>query len=127
MQSIKTIFFLIVITLGFNACYYDVEQELYPQSGTCDTSANKLAAHIKPILQKSCYACHSQSTAGSAGAGINLETYANLKAQADNGKLLKSIQHDPSASPMPKGSSSKMDACEILKIQAWIQKGALNN
>jgi hypothetical protein len=127
MKNIKTVFITLVGLIYFSSCYYDVEQELYPNQGTCDTSNVSLSGVVRPILQDECYVCHSVSASGSLGAGINLETYSNLKAQVDNGKLLKSIKHESGASPMPKGSSAKIDACKILKIQTWIIRGAKND
>lgn len=127
MKISKILFPLTLILIALQSCYYDVEEELYPIKGGCDTSNVTLTAKVKPVIQGSCYACHSAANAIGAGAGINLETYANLKAQADNGKLLKSIKHEAGASAMPKGSSSKIDACEILIIEKWIALGAPNN
>jgi uncharacterized membrane protein len=127
MKISKTISLLMIVFAGLQSCYYDVEEELYPSSGGCDTANITLANKVKPILQGQCYACHSAANAGATGAGINVETYTNLKAQVDNGKLLKSIKHESGASAMPKGSSSKMDACEIMIIEKWVSKGAPNN
>ncbi len=61
------------------------------------------------------------------GAGINLETYAGLKTQVDNGRLIKSIKHESPASPMPKGSSATIAACEIAQIVSWVNAGAKDN
>lgn len=127
MKISKFLFPLTLILIGLQACYYDVEEELYPSNGGCDTTNIALSSKVKPILQGRCYACHSAANAGAAGGGINIETYANLKAQVDNGKLLKSIKHEAGASAMPKGSSAKIDACEILIIEKWVAKGAPNN
>ena len=127
MRIIQFIFIFCLAVVAISSCYYDVEEELYPVRGGCDTTNVTLSAKVKPILQTYCYACHSNTTAGSQGAGINIETYGSLKAQVDNGKLLKSIKHDPSASAMPKGSSALIPACNITVIEKWIAKGALNN
>lgn len=125
-MKIKNSLVLIIVLFGFQACYYDVEERLYPTGG-CDISNVTLSAKVKPILQGRCYTCHSTQNATGSGAGINLETYATLKVQVDNGKLLKSINHEAGASAMPKGVSAKISACEIKMIDKWVTDGAKDN
>jgi mono/diheme cytochrome c family protein len=107
-------------------CYYDNEDDLYPFGAVCDTSSTPLAGTIKPILQGNCYACHSASAAAASGAGINLEDYNSLKGWADNGKLYCSVDHGNGCSAMPKGGG-RLQQCDIDKIKAWVDRGALNN
>jgi hypothetical protein len=45
---------------------------------------------------------------------------------AQNGKLYGAVNHSPGYSPMPKGGT-KLSACNISKIKAWIDGGSLNN
>ncbi len=127
MKITKILIILFLALIGFQSCYYDVEERLYPNSGGCDTTNAALSAKVKPKLTGYCYNCHSASNAASAGAGINLETYTNLKAQVDNGKLLNSINHVSGTSPMPKGVTSKIDACDIAIIEKWVANGAKDN
>jgi hypothetical protein len=106
------------------ACTYHNEEELYgSQAGTCDTTTVSYTADILPLLQSSCYACHSQ--AASLG-GVNIEGHSRVKLYADNGRLLGAASHAPGFSPMPK-NGSKLPACEINKIRRWINLGAPNN
>jgi hypothetical protein len=88
----------------------------------CDTTAYTYAAIIKPILLNSCVGCHKP---GSLGGNIDLSTYANVKVQADNGKLLGSVTHTIGYSPMPQGG--KLPDCEITQIKKWVEAGALDN
>lgn len=122
--NLKLILLFAVISV-FSACYYDNEEELYPNTNQtpCDTASVTLSAVVKPILNQHCTGCHN---AGFASGGVDLETYAQLASSANSGKLLSSIKHDGKASPMPKGSA-KLDACSIAKIEKWIQLGAKNN
>lgn len=89
----------------------------------CDTTKFTYAAAVLPILQTSCIGCHS---AASAGGGIDLSIYAQVKTYALNGRLFGSINHDPGYSPMPKGIAA-MPTCQILQIKKWIDAGSLNN
>lgn len=89
----------------------------------CDTTNFKFAANVLPMLDAKCKGCHSGAF---PSAGISLTNYAEVKTQADNGKLLGAISHDPSYKPMPQGAP-KMADCEITIIRKWIQAGAQNN
>ncbi|CAN5244782.1 hypothetical protein BH09BAC1_BH09BAC1_24180 [soil metagenome] len=113
-------------TTMHSGCYYDNEDDLYPFKGVCDTSTTPLAAVVKPIIMGNCYSCHSASSSGGLGAGINLEDYGSLKGYADNGKLVCSIEHTNGCSAMPKGTA-KLPDCQIAQIKAWVGRGAQNN
>jgi hypothetical protein len=92
-------------------------------NGTCVTTGMKFSTDITPILTANCYSCHSGAT---INGGVNLSTYAGVKAVADNGKLVGTISHAAGFKPMPDGGA-KMNSCNIAKIQAWVTAGALNN
>ncbi len=126
MKTIKNILLGITLLIGFQSCYYDIEEQLYPSTG-CNLTGVTLSSKVKPIIQARCYTCHSLQNYNSLGGNINVETYSNLKAEVDNGKFLKSIKHEAGVSPMPKGSSQLIDACEIKIIEEWIALGALDN
>ena len=66
------------------------------------------------------------AAANSIGGGIYLNTYAAMQPYIKNGSFLNSILQNGKASAMPK-NGAKMDNCSILKIQSWINKGAINN
>jgi len=108
--------------LALAGCYYDVEEELYPDTG-CDTAQISFAADVLPIIENRCYKCHD---AASNFGNVTLEGYDNLLVYANNGKLLGVIRREPGYSPMPKNEPPLLE-CEIAKIEAWIQAGAPNN
>ncbi|TAH05066.1 MAG: hypothetical protein EAZ16_03325 [Sphingobacteriales bacterium] len=116
---------LLAAVVVFSSCYYDKEAILYPGGGTCDTAATStFSAVVLPILNTNCNNCHGGSA--TAGAGIILDTYASVKTQVNNGKLVGSIIHAAGYSAMPK-NGAKMTACNIAKINRWVAAGALNN
>lgn len=126
MKSLKTLLYLSVLITGLSACYYDVEEELYPSnSSSCDTSKLSFATNIYPIINSRCNTsgCHNNA---SSSAGLSFEGYANVKAAIDLPKFLGSIKHESSFSPMPK-SSTKLSSCDILKIEQWKKNGSPNN
>lgn len=88
----------------------------------CDTTQFTYSASIKLILQNACVGCHKS---GSLGGGINLSSYADVKTQVDNGRLLGSILHTSGYTAMPQGGT--LPECEITKIEKWVTGGAPNN
>jgi mono/diheme cytochrome c family protein len=114
--------FFIGLSTILISCNYQNEEELFPTT-SCDTENLSYAGEITDILTNyNCLSCHSNT---SSQGGVNLEGYTALKVWVDNELLLKSIKHD-GASPMPK-NQAKMNACDIDKIEGWINDGAPNN
>ncbi len=89
----------------------------------CDTTNVKYTTHIKPLIQNACQGCHSGA---SPGGGIELSTYAGIKAIADNGKFFGSISHLSGFSAMPKNGNPLTD-CQINMVRIWIRLGATQN
>lgn len=122
-SSMKFLLPAVLFTFLWSSCYYDNEEELYPDSQTCDTSNAKYSTVVKPILDLRCTGCHSGA---GASAGIDLSTHANVASYAANGSLVGVMEHLSGFSPMPK-SAPKMPECEIKKVKAWVGKGAPND
>lgn len=110
--------------LVFTSCVSANEEELLPQEEEVENVS--FATDIVPLLTTNCTGCHSNATKDVAGAGIGLEDYADVKSSVDSGKFWAAINHDASASPMPK-FGSKMDATTLNVIKSWIDQGALDN
>lgn len=88
----------------------------------CDSTKFSYAAIIQPILSSNCVGCHKP---GSLGGNIDLSTYANVKTQVNNGKLLGSIEQRVGYVAMPQGG--KLSDCQIAQIRNWIDAGSANN
>jgi mono/diheme cytochrome c family protein len=130
MKIFKYLNLLLLSTFAvvLGSCYYDNEEELYPQPVACDTTNVTYAGTVNPILDQECLSCHS---GGAPSAGIRLETYDDIAAAAaipegTFGSLLGVIKHSIGNSPMPKGGN-KLSDCKIQQIEKWINEGALNN
>ncbi|MDP2174398.1 MAG: hypothetical protein Q8K70_00660 [Bacteroidota bacterium] len=121
----KYFFTSIIVLMFFSACRKENAETLYPDNSNCDTSNMTYSTHISPILKSNCAlsGCHNSA---SKSAGYAYETYNEIKASVNNGRLMGSIRHLSGFSNMPKGGS-KLSDCNINKIQAWINKGALDN
>ena len=125
--SIRLIFsfFFLLSLLTLSSCYYDKEEILYPGTA-CDVNNVTYSVTVTGILSSHCYSCHSTANAASIGGGISLDSYTKLLPYVTNGKLMGSINHAGGYSPMPK-SATKLNSCDIQKIQAWVTAGAPNN
>lgn len=121
MRSLILVFAIISIT--FASCYYDNEEELYPNV-VCATDSMSYSIDVVPIFtNNSCFNCH---TAQTNFGNVDLSTYAEVIKYVNNGSLVGSIEHSSSFSAMPQGAS-KMNNCNISKVKAWISQGAKNN
>ncbi len=89
----------------------------------CDTTNVKFSTHIKPLIQNNCQGCHSGAA---PGGGINLVTYAGVKAIADNGKFFGSISHLTGYKAMPQ-NGNKLTDCQITTVKIWINQGSPEN
>lgn len=111
---------LIMFTAG---CYNDSEEYLYPeQPGNCDTTSITFNGSILPITDGYCKGCHSGSN---PSAGVNIENYNQVKALADDGRLVNTINAANGYPLMPQGS--ELSTCSKRIIEKWIESGALNN
>lgn len=124
VYPMKTKYLVLISMLLIMGCYKDKRELLYP-GNNCDTSSVTFVGTIQPILSQNCAGAGCHQGAASA-AGIDLSNYSGTKIIADNGKLIGVINHSPGFSPMPK-NMSKLSDCDINKISAWVNKGALNN
>lgn len=123
----KQPFLLVIILLvTIASCSKENEETLRGSGNTipaCDTVNMRLSSNVLPILTSNCFGCHGN---GRAMGGVNLDTYANIRQTATSGSLLGVITHASGFSPMPK-NAAKLSDCDINKIRAWINRGALNN
>ncbi|MBT8233541.1 MAG: hypothetical protein HKO66_16725 [Saprospiraceae bacterium] len=110
------------ISLAFSSCYYDVEEELYPQLG-CETEDMSYQNDIIPILETNCYQCHD---AANNFGNVTLDNHSSLLIFVNNGRLLGSLKHESGFSPMPQ-NAQMLISCNIQKIESWINAGAPNN
>ena len=124
LTNCKLIVYTVLLFAGFHfsSCYYDVEEVIYPIED-CDTTDILYSDFVLPLLENNCYACHGN---GATQGGVDHGNYDKLKVQVDNGRFLGAISHNSGYSPMPQGAPQLLD-CQIQKVTAWINDGALNN
>ena len=78
---------------------------------------------VSSIIIPKCTPCHQYPGTG----GINLDSYENIKLQAQSGQLVQSIIHDTNYVIMPPPPLIGLDSCQIKSIKRWITQGCLNN
>ena len=113
----KSLYIILLFSLPgilLNACYYDNEEELYPESFNCNPGEVSYAI-IKPIIDANCATsgCHVPGTGRK-----DLSTYQGMKDIVDDGRLNDRViirQDMPPSGPLSK--------CDIAKIEAWIEQG----
>lgn len=120
--------FAFVQSCAFNSFEEDVRP---PAVDPCDTLQVSFADTIMPIITRSCSnssngACHFS---GSTGTGLDLTSYAGIKAKVDDGGFAARV-FDRLPSAMPPGYSNgprTLSICEDKLLRRWIEAGAPNN
>lgn len=126
--SIRKILNLVTFSLSafiVTSCYYDNEEYLYPElpGGQCDTTGITYSGFVAPLLASNCNSCHNETI---QNGNVITSTYTGLKSAVNSGVFRKAINHESGASAMPQGGN-KLPACELSKIDAWINQGAPQN
>lgn len=111
---------IVFLLLAGASCTYNKEEELYGLA--CDTSNVRYSVEVKNILNASCLGCHSGSA--SAGAGIKLDSYEDVKFYVEQNMFIESMTRQNNY--MPKGAP-RLSSCKIEQIKSWIKKGGPNN
>lgn len=93
-------------------------------AGTCDTTNVSYSGYIAPLLSAYCVGCHSGVNPSD---NILLNSHAEVKEVALNGRLMGAITWADNYDRMPKGATTKLSDCKINKIKSWIKHGAQNN
>jgi len=118
----------LAVTFFITSCYYDNQEEIHPSisDNSCDTTGViSYRNDIVPILNNNCGTTNSCHDSNSSNAVLN--NYSDVRSNA--GLMVKAILHDPSLLPsqwMPDGGRV-INKCSIMKIQAWVNQGRLNN
>lgn len=109
----------------FGSCYYDNEEDLYPElQQNCDTTNVSFENTIKPMLAANCFACHSNANAANFGSNLAIEDYQDVVNLQQ--PVIGAIKHESPYSPMPK-NGSKLSNCLIRQFEIWIENGFPQN
>jgi len=126
MKSFISIFVILFFILSFNECTYNKEDVLYStKTNTCDTTNITFQAKVAPIFAQNCLICHGNAVSPPDGGGIRLQDYQDVKANID--RVYGAMSHKAGFIPMPLGSTSTIDPCQIKIVRIWKDAGAPNN
>lgn len=127
VEKLSIFLFAVALSTLFSwSCSKANEADLRQNSGAtdCDTVNMTYLADVQPILAANCYSCHGDGPV--VQAGVNLEAYETVKAQAENGNLIGTITHASGYPAMP-FNLPKLSDCSINKIRDWVNRGAEKN
>jgi len=108
---LSTLLFSFIVLTG---CYYDKEEQLYPNSGSDCNATLTYNNGIKTLIDANCNSCHKPG-----GNSPDLTTYALVKSNITNIEFRAITQKN-----MP---SSGLNSCNYTKLNNWIKAGALEN
>ncbi len=127
MRNNASTLIISIITLAFAGCYYDKAETLFPPEPKCDTANMRYSTNIQPILNTSCVVCHSSTSSNGGRFRWAIENFGTLQARAMDGSLVGRITLPQGHQRLMPLNGTKLDTCTILKIKAWVNRGALNN
>lgn len=102
-----------------SGCYYDNEEELYPNTKNDTTTIVRWTVHIKPIIDANC------ATSGCHSTGAQSPDLSTHQGVFDSKDRVKARAVDGNPSSMP--ASGLMSAANRDKIAKWIAAGAKND
>ncbi len=104
--------------LAMPGCYYDNEEELYPNT-FCDTANVTWSGTIQPLVQSSCAipGCHVP--------GSQSPDLSNHSAVQANAAAVKGVIVDGAPFYMP--PSGRLPACDQQKVALWVAAGSPQN
>lgn len=85
----------------------------------CDSVNVTYANPIKDIVQTNCLGCHSGTN---PAYGMGMETYSQMVAVANSGRLMGALRHETGYFGMPK-FGNKLSECKIAQFNKWILDG----
>ena len=115
----KTSLVYIIFLFIIQSCYYDNEEELYPNTPSCDTTNANFSQVIQPIINTNCAisGCHVPGTGRK-----DFSSYPGIKDVVDDGRLEDRVIIQGIMPP-----TGPLNDCDIMKIETWIENGAPDN
>ena len=115
----------VIVVILFLSCKHqpDVLPSIQPHS--CDTTNVSYAADIKPVLMQYCFSCHAGSAAIN---GFDFAVFDYVQSLAlDPYHYIPNVIDTTSHLRMPPAGYPIPGSCDINKMRAWVNRGALNN
>ena len=112
---------LLILLFGFAFVSCDKDDDPM-EMDDCDTTDVTYSNTVSGIFNASCATAGCHVDGNEMSAFFSLEGYEKSKTAAEFGRMVGAIKHTEGFSPMPKGGS-KLDDCDIEKVEAWINAG----
>ncbi len=93
------------------------------ETTNCDTVNVTFSGQIFPIIQNTCFGCHSGAN---PSGGLLLTNHSHVASAAASGRLMGSIRHENGYSPMPQ-NGAQLNECVITQFEKWIADGTPDN
>ncbi len=123
-RIVNKVLLIVLGIVSITSCYYDNAEELYGTGQkSCDTSVVTFSQDVSIIINNNCAfsGCHLGTN---AAAGIDLSTYGSVSANATE---IRNRINLPSGAVGLMPPTGRLNQCDIDKINAWIDMGAMNN
>lgn len=123
-MKIQFLFLFVIAGLFVTACNKDDDDT--PVTTECDTTGITYTNGAAAIINASCATagCHNTGTMSTFAMGNYTEAFAAVGF----GRIIGAINHQAGFLPMPyPEGTAKLDQCDIDKLTAWINAGALEN
>ena len=114
MKKIHVLSLSVLVALSISSCSTSTIEEVEI------TEPVTYTANVRTIISNNCLPCHGGT---SPSAGLNLETYTNVRNATENGNLLARI--NSASNPMPQ--SGLMAPALIATIEQWATDGYIEN
>jgi hypothetical protein len=111
---------LVFFAVGLTSCYYNSEEELYPEYLDCNTLNITYQNFVSNLMAQKCNTCHNSII---QSGGVNTSEYNSLLIVVNNGRLKGAINHQQGYAAMPQGQG-KLPFCELAKLNSWINNGS---
>lgn len=126
MPKMRRFLYLTVVLLPMlllaEGCYYDVEEELYP-NGVCNTTNVTFSGTVLPLMQSHCAVPTCHVSVGGNGAG-DFTAYAGVMEKVNSGAFADRVLVQRN---MPPSTHTQLRACDLQQLQAWLDAGSPNN
>lgn len=101
---------------SLSACYYDVEEELYPGSNCGTPEQPTYTEHVKAVIDANCATsgCHVDGGTG-PGNFTSYEAISGYLPDVIEARVISSMDMPP---------STPLTTCDFQLIETWINNGA---
>ncbi len=117
MKRIWVFTVVILTSMFFIGCYYDVASELYPDENCNTPAVVDYATNVKALIDSRCATSGCHVAGGSGPGDFTVASTAIAGGQDGSIEARSIVQKD-----MP--PSQPLSNCEIALLEAWIAQGA---